>query len=164
MDNYKILCFIILLVFYLLNTSYNVEGIENNDDDDEEDHYYDIVDDYLSDIHSSNLPRNNCQSNESSGYFHTCDIQDSTGHLEEYDSRFIHIPPSELNTSVDYQYMKYCPNQYPSINNELLQKTSLGQYPGFTKNAYIDRIRYAESDDPLPTNPDFFMDGGGTYA
>ena len=41
---------------------------------------------------------------------------------------------------------------------------SRGQYPGYTKNNYLDRTRYVRSEDPLPVNPDFFMDGGGTYA
>ena len=37
-------------------------------------------------------------------------------------------------------------------------KFSIGQYPGYTHNNYLDRTRYIKSDEPLPVNPDFFID------
>ena len=56
---------------------------------------------------------------------------------------------------------------YPNIPDPtkfFKNKQSIGQYPGYTHNKYLDRTRYIKSDEPLPVNPDFFVDGGGTYA
>ena len=52
----------------------------------------------------------------------------------------------------------------PNPTNFFKNKYSIGQYPGYTHNNYLDRTRYIKSDEPLPVNPDFFIDGGGTYA
>ena len=52
----------------------------------------------------------------------------------------------------------------PNPKNFFKNEFSRGQYPGYTHNNYLDRTRYIKSEEPLPVNPDFFMDGGGTFA
>ena len=50
------------------------------------------------------------------------------------------------------------------VKNKYLHAiVSSGQYPGYTPNDYLDKIRYVVSDQPLPVNPDFFAKDGGTY-
>ena len=98
---------------------------------------------------------------------------------------------SQLDKSNTYTYMGMCASKYkeamdvlvsenlkphpelykmtldpniPNPKNFFKNKYSKGQYPGYSRNNYLDRTRYVKSEEPLPINPDFFMDGGGTYA
>ena len=50
-----------------------------------------------------------------------------------------------------------CPENY-SYNYDLLHNHhKITQPYGYTKNEYIDKTRFIEIDEPLPTNPDFFI-------
>tara|TARA_Y100000389_G_scaffold155894_1_gene156670 strand:+ start:404 stop:955 length:552 start_codon:yes stop_codon:yes gene_type:complete len=80
------------------------------------------------------------------------------------DPRYINLPTDILNTSDVYNHLSICPKTYQSNMDILQKKQTMGQYSGYSRNGYIDRTRYFESKEPMPVNPDFFMDGGGTYA
>ena len=58
----------------------------------------------------------------------------------------------------------YC--QHPEIMKTLDETGRTYDYSraGYSSNAYLDRTRFYQSTEPLPINPDFFMDGGGTFA
>ena len=50
-----------------------------------------------------------------------------------------------------------CPENY-GINFERLKKQKQEIQPfGYTSNEFIDKIRFVETTEPLPVNPDFFM-------
>ena len=63
-------------------------------------------------------------------------------------------------------FLTFLKREYVSDDNIdiLNKKKSTGQYAGYTDNNYIDRTRYVKSKEPLPVNPDFFLEGGGTFA
>ena len=98
--------------------------------------------------------------------------EDALENRPKIDLRYVNLPPSELDPSLSHTYVNLCPTTYQQNMDKLKHekdnffknKLSLGQYAGYSDNAYIDRTRYATSTDPLPVNPDFFMDGGGTFA
>ena len=122
--------------------------------------------------------------------YHSCKIDHAIDTKPKINLRYVNLP-DKLNESSEYNYMSNCPDKYKKTMDILVSdnmkpdpkmykiastppipdpKTffenqySRGQYPGYTKNNYLDRTRYVRSEDPLPVNPDFFMDGGGTFA
>lgn len=122
---------------------------------------------------------------------HSCKILDAKKHKPNIDLRYINPGASQLDKSNTYTYMGMCASKYkeamdvlvsenlkphpelykmtldpniPNPKNFFKNKYSKGQYPGYSRNNYLDRTRYVKSEEPLPVNPDFFMDGGGTYA
>ena len=123
--------------------------------------------------------------------FHSCKIEEATKTKPVIDVRYINPSPKKLHESADYTYLPLCLDRYvktmdvlvseqlkphpelykmtldptiPNPKNFFKNEFSRGQYPGYTHNNYLDRTRYIRSEEPLPVNPDFFMDGGGTYA
>ena len=74
------------------------------------------------------------------------------------------MPSTQLSNSTEYMYSNQCPQSYADHYEETQNARQMGQFSGYTPNQYIDRIRFYVGDEPLPTNPDFFMDKGGTYA
>lgn len=132
-----------------------------------------------------------CTNEPHTRLFHSCEINEATDEKQTLDLRYINPGPLEINESSDYTYNQVCLDKYaktmdllvsdqlkpnpevytatldPSLPDTTLffkNKYSIGQFPGYSENNYIDRIRYIDSDEPLPVNPDFFMSGGGTYA
>ena len=122
---------------------------------------------------------------------HSCKILDAKKTKPTVDLRYINPGASQLDKSNTYTYMGMCASKYkeamdalvsenlkphpelykmtldpniPNPKNFFKNKYSRGQYPGYSRNNYLDRTRYVKSEEPLPVNPDFFMDGGGTYA
>jgi hypothetical protein len=122
---------------------------------------------------------------------HSCKIDDSKKNKPILDLRYINPGPLELDPSNEYTYQGLCVDTFKQTIDTLVSdnmkpdpelykrtfdpslvdpktfftnKFSRGQYPGYTHNNYLDRTRYVASDEPLPVNPDFFVDGGGTYA
>ena len=132
-----------------------------------------------------------CTNEPDTDTFHSCKIKDPSESKQMLDLRYINPGSNTLDNSTDYTYLSHCPEKYketidilvsdqlkpdpelfkmtldptiPNPDNFFENKFSRGQYPGYTRNNYLDRTRYIKSDEPLPINPDFFMDGGGTYA
>ena len=96
---------------------------------------------------------------------HSCDVKYRKP--PPIDQRYLNIPSTKLNPSNMYNHLSICPQAYSSNMEKLNKKKSLGQYSGYSENAYIDRTRYIETNkgkEPLPVNPDFFMKGGGKFA
>lgn len=50
-----------------------------------------------------------------------------------------------------------CPENYSYNYNLLRENHKVTQPYGYTKNEYIDKTRFIETSEPLPTNPDFFI-------
>lgn len=132
-----------------------------------------------------------CTDEPDSHGYHSCKIDEATKTKPILDLRYVNQPSRELNDSSDYTYLPLCVNKYkdtmeilsseqlkpdekiykatldPSITNSdkfFQNDYSRGQYPGYTPNQYLDRIRYLKSDSPFSINPDFFLKNGGTYA
>jgi len=99
---------------------------------------------------------------EDSNLYHSCNI--ATPSLKMIDMRYLHLPPKDLDPSNMYNKLGIWCQAYQGNMDILNNKKSMGQYSGYTDNAYIDKIRYVKSDKPIPINPDFFMKGGGTFA
>jgi len=100
-----------------------------------------------------------------SGGLHSCDVKYRKP--PPIDQRYLTLPPTKLDPSDMYNHLSLCPQSYATNMNKLNKKTTLGQYSGYTDNAYIDRTRYMvtkKGKEPLPVNPDFFMKGGGNFA
>ena len=77
------------------------------------------------------------------------------------------LPPSTLNTERSHLLGDpFCPQRHPEIMRGLDETGRTYDYSraGYSSNAYLDRTRFYQSTEPLPINPDFFMDGGGTFA
>jgi len=110
---------------------------------------------------SAHIARANRGECSKSGNYHSCNI--STPSPEQIDLRYVSIPTNVLDTSDVYTHLSICPRTYQNNMDILSNKQSIGQYSGYTPNAYIDKVRYVESKIPLPVNPDFFRPGGGTY-
>ena len=53
-------------------------------------------------------------------------------------------------------YMINCPENYAITHERLLKRKKVIQPFGYTANEYLDKIRFVDSDIPLPVNPDFF--------
>tara|TARA_Y100000591_G_scaffold294759_1_gene283573 strand:+ start:3089 stop:3781 length:693 start_codon:yes stop_codon:yes gene_type:complete len=132
-----------------------------------------------------------CTDEPDTDKFHSCKIKKATETKPVLDLRYVNPGSDKLDNSTDYTYLSHCPEKYketmdilvsdqikpdpdlfkmtldpsiPNPDNFFENKFSRGQYPGYTRNNYLDRTRYVRSKEPLPINPDFFMDGGGTYA
>ena len=132
-----------------------------------------------------------CTNEPNTDKYHSCKIKKATETKPVLDLRYVNPGPDKLNNSNEYTYIYNCPEKYkktmdvlvseqlkphpelfkmtldpsiPNPKNFFENKFSRGQYPGYTRNNYLDRTRYVRSEEPLPSNPDFFMDGGGTYA
>ena len=111
----------------------------------------------------ANFARYNMKECNDSGEYSGCSI--STPSPPKIDFRYINPAPTQLNNSNIYNNLSLCPITYQQ-NMELLDnKTSIGQYSGYTPNDYIDKTRYVDISEsgPLPVNPDFFAKNGGTY-
>jgi len=95
--------------------------------------------------------------------YHSCDVK-----YRKPPPIYINPPaPKKLDPSNIYNKLSICPETYQTNMDLLRGKKSVGQYSGYSENGYIDRIRYIKpikGGVPLPVNPDFFMNGGGTYA
>lgn len=108
-----------------------------------------------------------CTNEPSTTNYHTCEIQDAAQNRETVDLRYVTLPPSTLNTERSHLLgIPFCPQRHPEIMNTLDETSRTYDYSraGYTPNAYLDRTRFYQSTEPLPINPDFFMDGGGTFA
>lgn len=132
-----------------------------------------------------------CTDEPDTNKYHSCKINHAIDTKPKINLRYVNLPPDKLNESSEYNYMSNCSDKYkktmdilvsdnmkpdpkmykiastppiPDPKNFFENKFSRGQYPGYTRNNYLDRTRYVRSEEPLPSNPDFFMDGGGTYA
>ena len=108
------------------------------------------------------MAKNNMKLCKDTNQYHACGINSPSP--PKLDMRYLTLPSQELNSSNIYNQLSICPQTYQKNMDILHKKISLGQYSGYTDNAYIDRTRYLTSKEPLPVNPDFFMKGGGTYA
>lgn len=49
-----------------------------------------------------------------------------------------------------------CPKNYSKMNKDLLMYKKTLQPYGYTKNEFLDKTRFVQTEIPLPTNPDFF--------
>jgi hypothetical protein len=107
--------------------------------------------------------RHNFKMCKDGGGYHSCKIN-----YRKPPSIYINPPPpTKLNPSNMYNKLSICPEAYQTNIDLLYKKKSLGQYSGYSDNAYIDRTRYIhpkKGKEPLPVNPDFFMKGGGQFA
>ena len=131
-----------------------------------------------------------CTDEPDTNKYHSCNIRDSEDTSPEIDLRYVNIPSDKLNESVEYTFNVQCLDKFAKTQELLMEDTlvidpelyrqtldphmydtskffvnkySRGQYPGYSQNAYIHRTRYLDITEPLPTNPDFFLDGGGTF-
>jgi hypothetical protein len=136
------------------------------------------------------LKKGMCTDEPNTNNYHSCKIEDAKDNKPNVDIRYLNPGLNKLYDIQNYTYLS-CPKQYqdtmkllvsenlkphpelfkmtldpniPNPTNFFKNKYSKGQYPGYTQNNYLDRTRYLKSDEPLPVNPDFFVDGGGTYA
>ena len=50
-----------------------------------------------------------------------------------------------------------CPENYGKNFERLTKQKQEIQPFGYSSNEFIDKIRFVETDEPLPVNPDFFM-------
>ena len=110
------------------------------------------------------IQRGVCQGDEYSTEYASCQIPDSRDSKPSRDSLYVRMPSTRLSNSTEYMYSNQCPQSYADKYEETQNARQMGQFSGYTPNQYIDRIRFYVGDEPLPTNPDFFMDKGGTYA
>ena len=109
------------------------------------------------------IAKSNFKECEDSGNYHSCNV--ATPKLESIDTRYLNLPPQKLDPSNIYNKLSICPQAYQKNMEKLHKKKIIGQYSGYTRNGYIDRTRYLKgTKEPLPVNPDFFMDGGGVFA
>jgi hypothetical protein len=108
------------------------------------------------------LARRNVSQCHDTGKYGDCSIKEPDH--EELGEYYYNVPSTSLSDSHDYTYLSICPKTYPKNIKTLVNMKSMGQYSGYTPNQYIDRIRYMDTEDPLPINPDFFRSGGGTFA
>ena len=109
------------------------------------------------------IARHNFKLCEDTDQYHSCDVK-----YRKPPPIYINPPaPKKLDPSNIYNKLSICPETYQTNMDVLRHKKSVGQYSGYSENGYIDRIRYIKpikGGVPLPVNPDFFMNGGGTYA
>ena len=186
-----IYCILILLFISVLSCKYIfkkriIEGLADDEEEEggeegeeeelteDEVYYYELEqDNYLDEAGFDAMMRKGlCTDEPDSPFNHSCKIEDALENRPKIDLRFVNQPSSELDPSLSHTYVNLCPTTYQQNMDKLKHekdnffknKLSLGQYAGYSDNAYIDRTRYATSTDPLPVNPDFFMDGGGTFA
>ena len=173
-----------------INTS---DSIQNMTSDEFKEELIKIRDENYADAASfeAMIKKGQCTDELNSPNFHSCKIDDAKDNKPIIDVHYINPGPYELHKGENYTYNNFCPERYsdtmeilvsenlkphpelfkmtldpriPNPTNFFKNKFSIGQYPGFTQNNYLDRTRYLESDEPLPVNPDFFVNGGGTYA
>ena len=69
---------------------------------------------------------------------------------------------SNYTNFVDYQKpfknpKLNCPENYTINYNRILHQPKMIQPFGYTSNEFIDKTRFIRTDQPLPTNPDFFI-------
>lgn len=74
----------------------------------------------------------------------------------------VHTQKSNYTNYVDYQKpfenpKLTCPENYGISFERIRQQPKTIQPFGYTKNEYIDKTRFIQTDQPLPTNPDFFI-------
>ena len=94
--------------------------------------------------------------------YHSCKIDSDISRMNKFEIK--RLPPRKVSSSNIYNHLSICPQAYQNNIDILNKKKSTGQYAGYTDNNYIDRTRYVKSKEPLPVNPDFFLEGGGTFA
>ena len=102
-----------------------------------------------------------CTPNDSFQYH---DWQIKNPAKKDYKQLIKTYPTYELSKDVSNMYNTLCPSTYVKNLKKLKSNKQFTQYGGYTPNAYLDRTRYTFTDKPLPINPDFFMDKGGTFA
>ena len=51
---------------------------------------------------------------------------------------------------------KNCPQLHADNYKKILNSNQIYQPFGYIKNEYLDKMRYYETDQPLPVDPDFF--------
>ena len=93
---------------------------------------------------------------------HSCKIDNDISRINKFEIK--RLPPRKVSSSNIYNHLSICPQAYQNNMNILNNTKSAGQYSGYTENKYIDRTRYVKSKEPIPVNPDFFLEGGGTFA
>mgnify|MGYP001206973961 CR=1 FL=1 len=69
---------------------------------------------------------------------------------------------SNYTNYVDYQQSFQdmnvnCPSVHNKNYEKITQQPSTIQLFGYTDNEYLDKTRFLVTDQPLPTDPDFFM-------
>ena len=63
---------------------------------------------------------------------------------------------------LNYQELSYkgdkknCPQLHANNYKKILNSNQVYQPFGYIKNEYLDKLRYYETDQPLPGDPDFF--------
>tara|TARA_Y100000590_G_scaffold416255_1_gene514835 strand:- start:809 stop:1069 length:261 start_codon:yes stop_codon:yes gene_type:complete len=63
---------------------------------------------------------------------------------------------------LNYQELSYkgdkknCPQLHANNYKKILNSNQVYQPFGYIKNEYLDKLRYYETDQPLPVDPDFF--------
>ena len=109
------------------------------------------------------MARSNFTDCKDSAGFAGCSI--TTPSPQDLSTLFVNRPKQTLNSSDIYNILPLCPTKYEEFMKTITTNDSqlVGQYPGYTSNDYLDKIRYIVSDQPLPVNPDFFAKDGGTY-
>jgi hypothetical protein len=60
------------------------------------------------------------------------------------------------NTSL-FTYTSLCQDTYASNMDELLNANRKNQFQGYTSHPYLDKIRFVQTDVPIPVNADFFI-------
>ena len=168
------------------------DSVQDMDEDEIKDELRRIREENYSDAagFEAMVKKGQCTDEGDSPNHHSCKIDDAKDNKPNVDIRYLNPGLNKLYDIQNYTYLS-CPKRFqdtmdllvnenlkpdpelykmtldPSIpdpSNFFKNKFSIGQYPGYTENNYLDRTRYLESDEPLPVNPDFFVTGGGTYA
>ena len=74
---------------------------------------------------------------------HSCSI--ATPKHKTIDTRYLNLPPQELDSSNVYHNLSICPQTYQKNMDILRSKQSIGQYSGYSDHSYIDRTRYLQN-------------------
>ena len=168
------------------------DSVQDMDEDEIKDELRRIREENYSDAagFEAMVKKGQCTNEDDGPYHHSCKIDDAKDNKPNVDIRYLNPGLNKLYNIQNYTYLS-CPKRFqdtmdllvkenlkpdpelykmtldpniPDPTNFFNNKYSIGQYPGYTENNYLDRTRYIKSDEPLPVNPDFFVDGGGTYA
>jgi hypothetical protein len=168
------------------------DSVQDMDEDELKDELRRIREENYSDAagFEAMIKKGQCSDEGDGPNHHSCKIEDAKENKPNIDLRYVKPAPDKLHSGLNFTYLS-CPKRFqdtmdllvkdnlkpdpelykmtldpsvPNPTNFFKNKFSIGQYPGFTENNYLDRTRYIKSTEPLPVNPDFFVTGGGTYA